>query len=257
MRRKDPATTPGGPDTNNFIWIPPGTFTMGSPSTEEDRGVDEGPQTLVTISKGFWMSKYELTQAEYVAVVGVNPSDFSSEAQRPVETVSWADATNYCAKLTTRELTAGRLATGYEYRLPTEAEWEYACRAGTITATAYGESLSSTQANFNGVYPYGGAAPGLYLDTTTKVGAYAPNAWGLYDMHGNVWEWCSDWYARSLPGGEVTDPKGPATGENRVLRGGGWRYSAVVCRSAARGFYSPAGRVNGFGIRLVLAPGQP
>ena len=152
-----------------LVWIKAGTFTMGSPSTEPERYSEEGPQTLVTISRGFWMSKCETTQEEYMAVMGTNPSYFKGEARKPVEKVSWNDATNYCAKLTARKRDAGMLPAGYAYRLPSEAEWEYACRAGTTTATAYGDSLSSTQANFCGV-PYGGGAKGPNLRATTKVG---------------------------------------------------------------------------------------
>ena len=229
---------------------------MGSPSTEQARNPDEGPQTQVTIGKGFWMGTYEITQEDYTTIVGSNPSLFTGNLGRPVETVSWEDANSYCAKLTTRELQAGRLPPGFVYRLPTEAEWEYCCRAGTTTATAYGDTLGSDQANFDGTSPYGEAAAGPYLKVTTVVGSYAPNAWGLYDMHGNVWEWCLDWYSGSLPGGNVTDPKGPASGSNRVLRGGGWGYRGVVCRSASRGYYFPTERVNGFGFRAVLAPTQ-
>ncbi len=240
-----------------MVWIAPGTFTMGSPLTEVDRYDGEGPQTQVTISRGFWMSKYETTQGEYLAVMGSNPSRFKGNDNRPVEALGWNDATNYCAKLTVREIATGRLPTGYKYRLPTEAEWEYACRAGTTTATAYGDGLSSAQANFNGEYPYGGAAPGPYLRTTTEVGAYAPNAWGLYDMHGNVSEWCLDWVSNALPGGSILDPRGRSEGSDRVNRGGCWRDSGMDCRSACR--YDrvwPDATPPALGFRPVLAPGQ-
>jgi formylglycine-generating enzyme required for sulfatase activity len=239
----------------NMVWIPPGTFTMGSPSTEVDRSSAEDPQTRVTISRGFWMGKYTVTQREYQALMGSNPSYFTGELERPVEQVTWYNATNYCGKLTDRERSAGRLPAGYVYRLPTEAEWEYACRAGTTTATAFGNSLSSTQANFDGnLYPYNGAAPGPYLGRTTKVGSYAPNAWGLYDMHGNVWEWCLDWYSGSLPGGSVTDPRGPISGSYRVIRGGSWVYDGWLCRSAQRSRTWPDSPGYDLGFRVVLAP---
>ena len=212
---------PANPNPARLAWIKPGTFTMGSPSTEKERRSNEGPQTQVILSRGFWMSKYEVTQEEYLAVMmGNNPSRFKEDLKRPVEQVSWNDATNYCGKLTAREKAVGRLPAGYVYRLPTEAEWEYACRAGTTTATAFGNSLSSAQANFNGNYPYNGAAIGPNIVGTTAVGSYAPNAWGLYDMHGNVYEWCADW-SGTYPGGSVTDPKGAVTGSYRVDRGGG------------------------------------
>jgi len=243
------------PNPALLVWIEPGTFTMGSPSSEKDRTSDEGPLTQVTISQGFWMSKYEVTQAEYLAVMGSNPSYFTGDLKRPAEEMTWIDATNYCGKLTQQERSAGRLPAGYVYRLPTEAEWEYACRAGTTTATAYGDSLSSAQANFDGNYPYNGAAVGPYLGRTTAVGSYTPNAWGLYDMHGNVWEWCLDWYG-TYPGGSVTDPKGAVSGSYRVVRGGGWGGDGWLCRSAYRFHYWPDYRSNGIGFRPVLAPGQ-
>lgn len=204
--------TPSGPPPSvagNLVWIPCGTFTMGSPDSEPARYSDEGPQTRVTISRGFWMGKYEVTQGEYLAVMGSNPSYFttqdwfgnpiSPDLSRPVEQVSWNDAVAYCAALTTRERSAGRLPAGYVYQLPTEAEWEYACRAGTTTPFYYGNELRSGMANFDGRYEYPpcGGVPlscynpnGILLGRTTSVGSYAPNAWGLYDMHGNVWEWC-------------------------------------------------------------------
>jgi formylglycine-generating enzyme required for sulfatase activity len=246
---------PVNPDPQQLVWIKPGTFTMGSPSTEKERYSCEGPQTQVTLSQGFWMSKYETTQEEYLAVMGSNPADFTGNMKRPEEQVSWDDATNYCAKLTDRERTSGRLPSGYAYRLPTEAEWEYACRAGTTTATAYGDSLSSTQANFNGSSPYNGNAEGPYLGKTIMVGSYAPNAWGLYDMHGNVWEWCLDW-AGTYPGGSETDPRGTTTGSIRVLRGGCWYDYGWYCRSAFRFGRKPDIRNGYVGFRPVLAPVQ-
>ena len=247
---------PTNPDAKHLVWIQPGSFLMGSPSTEKDRRADEGPQTQVVISTGFWMSKHETTQAEYLAVVGNNPSHFTGDLQRPVEQVSWEDATNYCAKLTLRERGAGRLPAGYAYRLPTEAEWEYACRAGTTTATAFGNSLGSDQANFTGSYPYGGATKGPNLKTTNKIGSYGPNAWGSYDMHGNVWEWCLNWYAGALPGVIVTDPQGPSKASYRPLRGGGWLSYGWDCRSATRFILLPDNSGDDTGFRPVLAPGQ-
>ena len=256
LKRSDGQVEPSRLGALEMVKIEPGTFLMGSPGREADRANDEGPQTQVTISKGFWMGKYEVTQGQYEAVMGNNPSTFKGGTNLPVETVSWLDASNFCAKLTERERQAGRLPTGYVYRLPTEAEWEYACRAGTTTATAYGDSLSSSQANFDGNFPYGGAAKGAYLGKASKVGSYAPNAWGLYDMHGNVWEWCLDWYSGSLPSGSVIDPKGSTSGSSRVDRGGGWGYSGGICRSAIRSYYSPVNRNFSIGFRVVLAPVQ-
>ena len=234
-----------------LVWIPPGTFTMGSPSDEVDRYPNEGPQTQVYLSRGFFMGNAAVTQAEYQEVVGSNPSSFQGNVTRPVETVSWNDAVYYCERLTSRERMAGRLPVGWVYRLPTEAEWEYACRAGTTTRFSHGVDL-------------GYALLGNYawfvsnsLNTTHPVRTRAPNAWGLYDMHGNVRGWCADWWSDQLPGGSVTDPKGPITGWSRVLRGGSWDLGGRFCRSAYRIGYDSNGRDHRVGFRVVLAPGQP
>jgi formylglycine-generating enzyme required for sulfatase activity len=251
----------------NLVFIQPGTFTMGSPASEALRFADE-TQHLVTISRGFWMGKYLVTQGEYLAVVGSNPSYFtptngySQDLTRPVEQVQWNDATNYCALLTARELAAGRIPTNYVYRLPTESEWEYACRAGTTAAFYLGNSLSSGQANFWGRYEYDASSGqinnpgGIYLHTTTPVGSYAPNGWGFYDMIGNVWEWCQDFYS-TYPTGPVTDPQGPASGSNHLARGGDWGGFARFCRSAQRSGDVPAPTSRRIGFRAVLAPTQP
>jgi len=251
------------PNTN-LVWIPRGTFTLGSPTNEVDRSSIEGPQAVVTLSRGFWMGKYEVTQGDYLAVVGSNPSyfngdrsgppdndqDYGTDLTRPVELVSWNDATNYCARLTTRERAAGRIPTNSVYRLPTEAEWEYACRAGTTTRFYYGDDPGYTNL----------AEYAWYLDNsdlqTHPVGQLLPNAWGLYDMAGNVWEWCRDWYA-PYTGGSLTDPQGPATGTNRVWRGASWFYIARHCRSARRFLNVPTYTYYGLGFRVALALGQP
>jgi formylglycine-generating enzyme required for sulfatase activity len=257
------ATSGGAPPTEagNLAWIPCGTFTMGSPASEPARQPNEVSHR-VTLSQGFWMGKYEVTQGEYVALMGNNPSYFQS-SNLPVEMVSWNDAVAYCTGLTARERSAGRLPAGYEYRLPTEAEWEYACRAGTTTPFHYGNELRSGMANFYGYYEYppcGGSdwfCPndnGVFLGRTSSVGSYGPNAWGLYDMHGNVWEWCQDWYG-TYPSGSVSDPQGAPAGSYRVFRGGNWGDGAGRCRSAQRGSYDPTFRYGGFGFRVVLAPG--
>ena len=201
---------------------------------------------------------------------GNNPSYFTTtdlsgnpippDLSRPVETVSWNDAVAYCAALTQRERTAGRLPAGYAYQLPTEAQREYACRAGTTTPFHYGNELRSGMANFYGYDEYivGDShhynPSGICLARTTSVGSYAPNAWGLYDMHGNVREWCSDWYG-AYPGGSVTDPAGPPSGSYRVIRGGYWYLSASYCRSAQRYYNYPSFSNPYIGIRVVLAPG--
>ncbi len=251
---------------HGFAWIPPGAFTMGSPATEALRLSDE-MQHVVTISKGFYIGKYPVTQGDYLAVVGRNPSYFNTnngyalDLARPVEQVSWFDATNYCALRTAREQAAGLIPTNYAYRLPTESEWEYACRAGTTTAFYLGSSLHSGQANFNGQYEYDAAAGlikdlnGIFLQRTSPVGSYAANAWGLYDMVGNVWEWCQDWYG-AYPTGSVIDPPGPAAGSSRVVRGGYWNAEGRYCRSAQRHDSLPAAASNTTGFRVVLAPVQ-
>jgi formylglycine-generating enzyme required for sulfatase activity len=192
-------------------------------------------------------------------VTGSNPSWFqptnaTADLNRPVETVSWFDASDYCAALTQRERVAGRIATNSVYRLPTEAEWEYACRAWTSTRFSYGDDPGSTNlTNYAWYYDNSGG-------TTHPVGQKLPNPWGLYDMHGNVYEWCQDWYD-VYPGGTALDPQGPATGSDRVIRGGswcGWRDYAWVCRSADRsGNCGPDFGYYGVGFRVVLAPGQP
>jgi formylglycine-generating enzyme required for sulfatase activity/outer membrane protein assembly factor BamB len=237
-----------------LVYIKPGTFLMGSPSTEQDRSVNEGPQTQVTLTKGFWMGKYEVTQSEYLAVMGSNPSAIKRDPNCPVETVTWFNATNYCARLTQRERGAGRIPTNSVYRLPTEAEWEYACRAGTSTRFSYGDDPRYTNLkNYAWYYDISG-------HTTHPVGQKLPNPWGLYDMHGNVWEWCQDWYG-TYRGGAAVDPQGPASGADRVIRGGNCCNSDGIVkdwRSASRGAWSPDrtdGMVKGF--RVVFAPGQP
>jgi len=246
----------------NMVWISPGTFTMGSTNTEAERGSDE-TQHKVTLTKGFFMGKYPVTQSEYQAVTGSNPSYFTGNSNLPVEQVSWIDATNYCAKLNQRELAAGRLPAGWIYRLPTESEWEYSCRAGTTTAFHYGSALHGGMANFYSYSEYEAALgtilvtnPIGYVGQTTVVGSYQPNEWGLYDMHGNVWEHCQDWYG-SYPDGSVSDPQGPSTGTNRVMRGGSWLGSGVQARSGRRDYRVPSNLGYRIGFRVVLSPGQP
>jgi formylglycine-generating enzyme required for sulfatase activity len=258
----------------NMVFIPPGTFRMGSPTNEVDRHDWEGPQTAVIISRGAWMGKYEVTQEEYLAVMGSNPSwcngvrefwdvscqcmtnrDYGTDLNRPVESVTWYDGTNYCGQLTQRERAAGRIATNSVYRLPTEAEWECACRAWTSTRFSYGDDPGYT--NLTDYAWYGDNSGG----TTHPVGQKLPNPWGLYDMHGNVWEWCQDGWSHNLPGGIVLDPQGPATDSTGVFRGGSWSEMYDVagdCRSAFRnGIYIEDDRDRGVGFRVVLAPGQP
>ena len=205
-----------------FVWIEPGTFVMGSPIGEEGRDPDEAQHT-VTLTQGFWLLDHEVTQGEYLAVMGSNPSFFTGDLNRPVETVSWNDALEYCQKLTVLERAAGRITAQQAYRLPTEAEWEYVARAGT-TGVRHGEldAIAWWEGNSGG--------------QTRPVKQKTANPWGVYDMIGNVWEWCSDW-SDWYPTGSVTDPTGPGLGSARVLRGGSWDVGdqlASTVRSASR-----------------------
>jgi formylglycine-generating enzyme required for sulfatase activity len=235
---------PWQPDINKFAYIPPGTFTLGSRTSEPDRYDNEVPHP-VTISKGFWMGKKEVTQAEYRAVIGSNPSSFTGDLQLPVEDVSWFDATNYCGTLTQQERASGRLPSRYEYRLPTEAQWEYACRASNQGMFCYGDDSDYSDLAQYAWYTINSG------NQTHPVGTKQPNAWGLYDMHGNVWEWCLDWYG-DYPTGSTTNPAGPRTGSYRVFRGGGWDYYGQYCRSASRDGGSPSSRANILGFRVTL-----
>jgi len=234
----------------NMVFIPPGTFGMGSPSNELDRFGWEGPQTSVILSRGYWIGKYPVTQGEYVALIGSNPSFFPGASDLPVEQMSWFEATDYCAALTEQERSAGRIATNSVYRLPTEAEWEHACRAETSTRFSYGDDPGYTSLTDHGWYIANSGG------TTHPVGQKLPNPWGLYDVHGNVWEWCQDWWANH-PGGVVLDPQGPATGSDRVIRGGGWDFTGPFCRSAYRYFYGPTNASGYVGFRVVLSADQP
>jgi formylglycine-generating enzyme required for sulfatase activity len=244
-----------------MVFIPPGTFRMGSSTNEVDRYLDqESPQTAVTISRGFWLGKYEVTQREYLALMGHNPSFFTTndvngnaippDLNRPVEQVSWFEATNYCGRLTERERAAGRIAANSAYRLPTEAEWEYACRGWTSMRFSYGEDPGYT--NLTDYAWYNENSGGM----THPVGRKLPNPWGLYDMHGHVLEWCQDWFADYLPGGIAVDPQGPVSGRFRVMCGGFWAGPARHCRSAFRFGLDPGTKFIHIGLRVVLAPGQ-
>jgi formylglycine-generating enzyme len=219
-----------------MLWCPPGTFMMGSPESEKGRDDDETQHT-VTLTQGYWLGKYEATQAQWEAVMGTNPSEFKGE-NLPVETVSWDEVTSFCAKLTERERKAGRLPEGYAYQLPTEAQWEYACRAGTRTAYSFGDTanLLYRHANYADKNTNVGWSDKLHDDghaNTAPVGSYPANAWGFHDMHGNVREWCSDYYG-IYPTGTVTDPTGPASGSDRATRGSSWDSVDHGLRSAKR-----------------------
>ena len=217
-----------------FRWCPPGTFTMGSPVSEEGRNSDE-TQHQVTISHGFWMLETEVTLGMWESVMGSNPSAFIG-GKLPVETVSWNDCQEFVQKLIGLDVAPA----GYRFSLPTEAQWEYACRAGTTTPFHSGDTIDRDMVNF-----------GRNLGRTTAVGSYPANAWGLYDMHGNVWEWCLDLYD-DYPPGSATDPLGDSSNTSRVLRGGGWFHIAGDCRSAIRRDREPSVRNNAVGMRLAL-----
>jgi len=228
-----------------FVLIPAGTFTMGSPSNEPGRRNDE-TQHQVTISKSFYMQTTHVTQGQWKRMMGSNPPDFENCGDDcPVNNVSWNDAQEFIGRLNRHEGTD-------KYRLPTEAEWEYAARAGTTTPFNTGNCLSTDQANYNGNYPYFRCPSEEFRHKHVRVASFAPNAWGLYDMHGNVWQWCQDWYG-DYPSGSVTDPTGPSSGKVRIYRGGGVT-SASNCRSANRGFIPPSYRDSGLGFRLVRTP---
>ena len=240
-----------------MVWVEPGTFFMGSPITETGRQAMEARHE-VTLSRGFYLGVHEVTQKQYEAVMKGNtdvlsptPSRFTGE-KHPVERVSWNDVQFFLARLNEGERNAGRLPRGWAYVLPTEAEWEYACRAGTATVFSLGNALSAHEANFRGASPYGPEAKsGPSAVRTKAVGSYAPNPWGFYDMHGNVWEWTADWFGRySL--GRLSDPKGSASGLSRVKRGGSWFLPAAYLRSASRSGSPPGDRSHDLGFRLAF-----
>jgi formylglycine-generating enzyme required for sulfatase activity len=200
---------------------------------------------VVTLSRDFWLGKYEVTQAEYAALMGKNPSHFPDQPEAPVEKVSHFDAMAYCSALTQRERQAGRLPSSYEYRLPSEAEWEYACRAGSTNQYSFGDAAADAD-------PYAWTSENSG-GSPHPVGQKRPNPWGLYDMHGNVWEWCLDWFAE-YPTVDAVDPIGPYTGKVKVFRGGGWNNEAPFARSANRFMMAPANGIHFVGFRVALVP---
>ena len=241
----------------HLVRIPAGSLMMGSPEDEVGRSSYEGPQHRVNFPEDFWIGQFEVTQAQYQAITGQNPSEFTG-AQNPVEEVSWDDARNFCKNLSQR--------TGRAYRLPTEAEWEYACRAGTNTPFHFGQSITPDLVNYDGNYPYRNAARGNYRNKTTPVGSFPGNPWGLHDMHGNLWEWCQDeWHdsyaekPESLKqnGSIVWETTSPSSDTLRVLRGGSWGNDARNCRSANRYWYGSSFSLNDGGFRLILAARTP
>jgi uncharacterized protein (TIGR02996 family) len=239
-----------------FTWLPPGSFLMGSPPDEEERESDE-TQHRVTLSRGFWLGVYPVTQAQWVAVMGSNPSTFKGDGH-PVEMVSWDDCQEFCRRLSGRD--------GQRYRLPSEAQWEYACRAGTTTPFHFGATLSTELANYNGNYAYGQGGQGVYRGQTTPVGSFPSNAWGLDDMHGNVWQWCQDGYGRYTKSNKkilyyqvAGNTARCAAARGPTIRGGaarpaaaGARRPAAVTRPAAASCCAWAAAQRGRGWRPSL-----
>ena len=239
-----------------FCWVPPGSFRMGSPAEEAERREDEEP-VEVTITRGFWMGKYEVTQGEWSLLMGAfrREPDKGRGPDVPVYWVSWLDANEFCRRLTARARASGTLPEGWEVRLPTEAQWEYACRAGTSGATSFGSRLGRTQANIGTPYPGGNARRSE--GESVRVGTYPANPWGLHDMHGNVWEWCRDWYHRRLLGGADPDLSGKPGERNRdgtysrVRRGGAWIEDGWANRSAMRLRFEPERSSDHIGFRVA------
>ena len=240
----------------DMIWVQPGTFVMGSPTTETGRQADRETEHNVTLTQGFYLGKYEVTQAQYEAVMGFNPSEFNatSNGDRPVEDLNWTEALGFCEQLTIRERNAGRIPTDWAYVLPTESQWEYACRAGTTTVYSWGDDINSSHANYHWA---GDWNTGSECKQTRDVGQYGPNPWGFFDMHGNVWEWTADWFAAAYPTDNPTiDPTGPASGSHRVKRGGSWFNVGAPLRSAQRFSNPPSYRTNRVGFRVGFQKSQ-
>ncbi|HRF04629.1 MAG TPA: formylglycine-generating enzyme family protein [Accumulibacter sp.] len=226
-----------------FRWIEAGEFLMGSTTDEAERGLSEKLHE-VRLSRGFWLANTACTQAFWLAVWPVNPSCFQQQADNPVENISWHDAQGFIAELNRRLPTL-------QARLPSEAEWEYACRAGTATPFAFGQQITPEQVNYHGGYPYADGQPGPYREQTVPAASLPANPWGLFEMHGNVWEWCADWYAE-YPGERQVDPVGAKYGKQRVLRGGTWSDPGRYARSANRSRIEPAYRPRSSGFRIAL-----
>jgi len=228
-----------------LVLIPSGQFWMGSATDESGRDSDE-TRHRIRITRPFYLGKYEITQAQWNAVADKNPSFFVDDTALPVDSVDWQAAAAFCRRLSQR--------VGRTVRLPTEAEWEYACRAGTTTPFSFGRKLPPRAANFD--WTHGGAEPGVSIERTTPVGTFRPNAWGLYDMHGNVGEWCLDWYGRDFyKQSPAADPRGPRQGKRHVLRGGSWDDYVRRCRSAYRSGHRPGDRDNAIGFRVCVEVG--
>lgn len=228
-----------------MVWIPPGTFQMGTPASDPGKTPDELPRLTVTLTRGFWISRHEVTQSEYQNLMCTNLSSFAGDLNCPAERVSWNDAMEYFSRLAQQERRAGRLPDTHTYRLPSEAEWEYAARAGTTNWFSFGDDPSLL-----GSYAWYNANSSA---TTHPVGGRLPNPWGLADIHGNVFEWCWDWIS-SAPNEPATDLLGSTNGAYRAIRGGAWSFPATYCRSSWRMGYPPGARTSNVGFRIVLAP---
>lgn len=241
----------GGP-VQRFRWIEPGEFVVGSPDTEQDRDVIEGPQHLVRLTEGFWLAETACSQAVWKAVMGGNPSNFQNDPQNPVDQVSWDDVGEFLKKV-------GELLPAVKAELPTEAEWEYACRAGEPTTFSWGNRITSAQANYNGNFTYADGSSGEFRMKTVPVKSFVPNAWGLYQMHGNVWEWCADGM-RPYDGEQQENPRGEPGGAvdaQRVVRGGSWLDVPGWLRAAFRSRKHRSRRDNNRGFRFSLRSTSP
>lgn len=230
----------------NMVWLKPGSFLMGSPDDDPDHFDIETPQTRVTFENGFWIGRDEVTQLSFQEVTGFNPSADRHDLNLPVESVTWSDATSYCTLLTEAERAAGRLPAGFAYRLPTEAEWEYAARAGSASRFSFGTDLS-----YSSLDRYAWTSRNS-PDGSHPAGQKLLNAWGLADIYGNVSEWCLDWFGWYTPEDKI-HPQGPPSGTSRVYRGGSWADSPQDARAAARGGLNPNSRLSSLGFRVVLA----
>jgi len=243
---------------DSFVLVPAGAFRMGAPDEEAGRRSNESPVHEVSITKQFYLAVNLVSQRSYLAVFGKNPAKFNDAngggSDHPVEMVSHDDAVAYCRLLSARP---EEKAAGRTYRLPTEAEWEYACRAGSVSPFSFGATFTSAQGTFDARFPYGGTAPAAAAEGTTPVGKFPANTFALCDMHGNVWEWCADWYdERYYVSATLRDPTGPATGTMRVLRGGSWRNQGDRCRAAYRNALAPYQKDSATGFRMVLEVGE-